>query len=855
MAGISIRKSFLLLIFIYLTLILSFSHSQAELNKEADTVSFSIEVSEENTPFVWRLSDTNRDSRIEFQPGDKCTIYCSGIAGLLFEWYKIPEEVNIRQYDHNGVQISEEKCSELFENLIVLQDDCFTVDVFSPQTFSISEINVLSKDDVNAYIPLTIPEKADVLAILAHTGDETVYLPGLIPYSSGLNCRTSLLVFASAKNRQQIKETLDSIRITGESSQPVFLSYRYFFLEPKFERFKAKIWDKKSLQKDIVENIRKYKPEIIITNSSEGEDEDMMRSFLSDMVQDSFDKVSKKNQYSDSYELFGIWEPKKLYEHAIESDNESTCIDVNIEEAALNNCSCISLSKQSLHNYRTLAVFHYSIDNTALSLKLVKSSIGPDTLKNDLFENVDPNLLSIKEGNKFLSNFEHAEKDEQDQSSSQDFESHADPVQENETNHTEEIQTVHFENESDDKQLNSTYITVAAIFLATVGGLLLLFAIIKKKWPLFIIALIPLICLTAICLYTEKREVSSQTSINVSDSVEVPKPSSSPVPQPSANEDELHIDNESNDDIQKQQVSYFAAEGDGESVISNEQKGYWEYKSESLSVIISRNSMEDSSGNPVVYYVADIRMNGDNEYRSGFGYFNEAGSAKSRPYEIARKYKAVLAITGDNLVNAEEKNKGVLIRNGILYSEGRKKVETMAINEDLTITLYPSDTEAKTIIEDGVQASYGFGPVLVSDGVCDSTLVKHRLNRVNPRCGIGMVEPGHFVAIVVDGRQPKYSVGISLVQFAELFKSNGCSVAYNMDGGVSAGMVFMGEHINRHRSSGAGRVSSQRPWPDALMFGYSDLVPSLTDPIINTGNGNEADRNRRKMADKASAQD
>ena len=31
------------------------------------------------------------------------------------------------------------------------------------------------------------------------------------------------------------------------------------------------------------------------------------------------------------------------------------------------------------------------------------------------------------------------------------------------------------------------------------------------------------------------------------------------------------------------------------------------------------------------------------------------------------------------------------------------------------------------------------------------------------------------------------------------------------------------------------------------MFGYSDLVPSVDDPIINTGNGNEADRNRKKL--------
>lgn len=55
----------------------------------------------------------------------------------------------------------------------------------------------------------------------------------------------------------------------------------------------------------------------------------------------------------------------------------------------------------------------------------------------------------------------------------------------------------------------------------------------------------------------------------------------------------------------------------------------------------------------------------------------------------------------------------------------------------------------------------------------------------NPRCGIGQIAPGHFVAILADGRQDNYSNGLTLTQFAELFIEEGCTMAYNLDGGVS----------------------------------------------------------------------
>ena len=52
-------------------------------------------------------------------------------------------------------------------------------------------------------------------------------------------------------------------------------------------------------------------------------------------------------------------------------------------------------------------------------------------------------------------------------------------------------------------------------------------------------------------------------------------------------------------------------------------------------------------------------------------------------------------------------------------------------------------------------------------------------------------------------------------------------------------MIFMGEQLNTHsgvRTGSSEDISYQRAVPDGLMFGYSTQVPSVDDPVGNTGN-------------------
>ena len=78
---------------------------------------------------------------------------------------------------------------------------------------------------------------------------------------------------------------------------------------------------------------------------------------------------------------------------------------------------------------------------------------------------------------------------------------------------------------------------------------------------------------------------------------------------------------------------------------------------------------------------------------------------------------------------------------------------------------------------------------------------------------MGQREDGTLVFVVVDGRQPELSVGMSLPELAELLLGLGVSDAYNLDGGGATTMVIQGKIVN----SISDRTGEQ-PVSDAILF-------------------------------------
>lgn len=216
------------------------------------------------------------------------------------------------------------------------------------------------------------------------------------------------------------------------------------------------------------------------------------------------------------------------------------------------------------------------------------------------------------------------------------------------------------------------------------------------------------------------------------------------------------------------------------------------YKSQHVNITVNKVKDGDNTYFVCDIYVTDLKyfispFSGGNNYKSG---------AREFVNEIAQDTNAVLAINGDYYTN----NPGPVIRDGVLY-RNQVKLDILVMYKDGTMKTLTNEEYDKSGIDamkDDVWQIWTFGPMLLTDGksMSEFNLAK-KVGGENPRTVVGYYEPGHYVFVIVDGRQPGYSIGYTMADTSQLMYDLGCKEAFNLDGGGTTQMTFLGQWLNK----------------------------------------------------------
>ena len=269
----------------------------------------------------------------------------------------------------------------------------------------------------------------------------------------------------------------------------------------------------------------------------------------------------------------------------------------------------------------------------------------------------------------------------------------------------------------------------------------------------------------------------------------------------------------------------------GEFLYENDEEGLWRYASETLWVEVRRIIQPKPAR---TWYEAEIRCAEGADVPHMIPLDPEHWMTRQEyPYKLTRTTRTVIAVSSDyawhRVVN--KARVGILIRDGTVYSEKTRKkgakqfpnLDTLALFPDGDMQVFDSDEKtAQEYLDMGVRDVLAFGPWLIRDGTMRENLKKFATYNRNPRTALGMIEPGHYIAVMVEGRH-KQSKGCTLIQLAEMLQARGCSLAFNMDGGETSCILFMGKQICT-----VGNASSfkgyARKEPEFLAIGTSALV-------------------------------
>lgn len=193
------------------------------------------------------------------------------------------------------------------------------------------------------------------------------------------------------------------------------------------------------------------------------------------------------------------------------------------------------------------------------------------------------------------------------------------------------------------------------------------------------------------------------------------------------------------------------------------------------------------------------------------------GVIGQRLREITKDNNAILGINASGFIDRNEQGMGgeptgIIIKDG-KFIWGSNDVTTMAgFNKDNVLVL--KKETPKQAVAEGIRDAVDFGPFLIING--QSAIVKGNGGwGYNPRTVLAQRKDGIVLFMVIDGRQPGYSIGISIPEVIKILTRYRAHNAVNMDGGASSALVVNNELYSKPC---AYNETGERWLPDAWIL-------------------------------------
>lgn len=571
----------------------------------------------------------------------------------------------------------------------------------------INDLFVLSEGDLPDWVQVWQPteEKADILFLSTHPDDELIFFGGAIPTYAVEQQRKVVVAYFTRSNTTRSSELLNGLWHMGVRTYPVIGTFKDSYAKNLKAAYKS-AGGKGKVNEWIVGLYRQYKPEVVVTQDTNGEYGHKQHMMIADAAQNCIALAANEDEFTASTIAYGTWQVKKLYLH-LYSENQIT-FDWTVPLKSMNGATGIELAEEAYTLHKTQASSGMSVTETGTKYDnrvfgLAFTTVGEDVRKDDFLENIYDAPGSY------------------------------------------------------DAAANNVEATPAP---------------------------------TEVPAY-----MAHMPALNAKGFLD-----------------------------------------EGEYIYSSEDEGLWIYVSQTSKVIIQRKY---DATQPLTWFEADLYgdLDAGEMLRTVQNDPEKMGKVRVDATETAKKHNVVFAMNTDyytyRVAVNNNRHTGVVIRDGrILYDDPytEKQVtnsmfpnlDMLAFMPDGSLKVYHSwEKTAQEFIDEGVQTVYSFGPYLLLDGKVSERAYANNENK-NPRCAIGMVEPGHYVAIMCEGRL-KRSAGVTISYLAKMMRAKGCQVAFNMDGGQTAVMVFMGKQLNQIGAYDGGKTNS-RPTSEVLGFGTSEQV-------------------------------
>ena len=315
---------------------------------------------------------------------------------LRVEWLYDPTGYELLEYDASMNQIRQRDQSTTFPNIYsvypLLPETAYIQLKMTAMDQGVCNLRVYSAGELPREVEVWQPpvEKADLMVVSTHQDDELIFLGGTIPYYATALKRPTVVVYMTDCNRHRRNEALNALWKMGVTNYPDFINLPDKKVDSLSEG--VRLWGgKDAVLRVLVERIRRFKPEVIVTQDLDGEYGHNQHKITARAMMYAIEAAADAAQFPESVEQYGAWQVKKLYHHLYRENQIEMDWETKLD--SLNGYSPLKVAQIGMQEHASQLKYfavksHGTYDNSKFGLYF--TTVGQDVAKNDFLEHIDP---------------------------------------------------------------------------------------------------------------------------------------------------------------------------------------------------------------------------------------------------------------------------------------------------------------------------------------------------------------------------------------------------------------------------------------------------------------------------------
>ncbi|MBR3316819.1 MAG: PIG-L family deacetylase [Atopobiaceae bacterium] len=348
------------------------------------------------------LLDGSYDTSVTLAANESLTVSAadgSAFGNLYVRFYTIPGSWMVRYTDVSGAS-HVQPCGQngYLHEFVVLEGAATNAELVFPSGAAICTLDAYTQGSAPAGVQAWNPPctMADFMVCSTHADDEILWLGGVLATYAGGRGLSTQVVYMNNYWDGDIKrehEKLDGLWTIGVRNYPINAPLGDTYAD-SLETAQT-IYDQAEVTAFFTEQMRRFKPQVVVSQAFNGEYGHGAHQLLALAVRDAVDKSADASFNSASAQAYGVWDVPKAYFHLY--DENPITLDLRQPIANLGGLTSIEAQQEAYKKHVTQqwTYFYVTDDPTdpngdafnCSAFGLYRSLVGPDTT-NDMFEHL-----------------------------------------------------------------------------------------------------------------------------------------------------------------------------------------------------------------------------------------------------------------------------------------------------------------------------------------------------------------------------------------------------------------------------------------------------------------------------------